>query len=84
MRLTFTMKDIIARQNMNLSVGFSVADDWQVEVSGGYIVASNGRDGEGFTKFDDTIKRVGEWSVGSSVSYLNSAICTASAGFTDS
>ena len=80
LRLTFTMKDVLARQAMELSVGYSILDDLLLEVSGGYTIASNGRTGEDFTQFNETTKRIGKWSAGASVLFMDDTLCEAEAG----
>ena len=80
LRLTFTMKDVLARQAMELSMGYSILDDLLLEVSSGYTIASNGRTGEDFTQFNETVKRIGKWSAGASVLFMDDTLCEAEAG----
>lgn len=82
MRITFTAKDIIARQNMNLAVGYALNKNILLEVNGGYIIASNGRNGKEIQKFDSTTKREGQWSMGVGFQYSDSTLLDAKANMT--
>lgn len=79
MRITFTMKDILARQNMNLQVGYSVTDALLVSVNGGVVYSSNGREyGSGeIVRYSSALKRISTWSAGAGVQYVDSALLEA-------
>ncbi len=79
-RLGFTIKDILAKQDMELSIGYAISKNFLAEVHGGYTIASNGRVGDMIQGFNSYYKRIGAWSAGASVSFEDDTLMTAEAG----
>lgn len=71
LRISFSIKDILARQDMSLMFGYRVNDNLLVKVIGGYVISSNGRNGEDIQYFNDVIKRKSAWSCSLGMNYNN-------------
>ncbi len=80
LRLGFTVKDILAKQDMELSVGYALDENFLIEVHGGYMIASNGRSGEYIQSFNSEYRRIGAWNTGVSFIFDETAFMRAEAG----
>ncbi len=62
LRVAFSMKDILARQDMSLMVGYRVNDEILLKITGGFVLSSNGRNGEKIQIFSDSVPRESSYS----------------------
>lgn len=62
LRTSFTVKDVLAMQDMSLMVGYRLSDSILLSVTGGFVLSSNGRSGEKIQLFSSSVPRESKYS----------------------